>query len=177
MSDDAGKPSTPFVVVNAETATFECTYGRGCAGLCCRNGRPPVTRQEAERIDANIGKVLPHLRPEARKLIEASGYLSRRGQADSPMARVVAGWCVFFSEGCVLHKIGATEGDKYRYKPAPCSLFPLAQDHKGRWQVRQRGYNGELWDLFCLDPAASAVPATLSLTDEIALAKALHAKD
>ena len=38
------------------------------------------------------------------------------------MMRVVDGWCVFFNQGCVLHKLGASEGDKFRYKPAPCSL-------------------------------------------------------
>ena len=54
---------------------------------------------------------------------------------------------------------GAAEGDKFRYKPAPCSLFPLERDDDGAWYVRQHGYKGEKWDLFCLAPGQSAVPA------------------
>jgi hypothetical protein len=86
------------------------------------------------------------------------------------MLRVVGGWCVFFHRGCVLHKVGAAEGDKYRYKPAPCALFPLARNDAGDWYVRQKGVEGEAWDLFCLDPAASPRPAAQSLRDEVELA-------
>ena len=39
-------------VINGATATFECIYGRGCDGICCQNGRPPVSAEEAARIDA-----------------------------------------------------------------------------------------------------------------------------
>ena len=53
-----------------------------------------------------------------------------------PMLRVVNGWCVFFNQGCVLHKVGAVEGDKYRYKPAACALFPLARDEHDQWYPR-----------------------------------------
>jgi hypothetical protein len=84
--------------------------------------------------------------------------------------RVTGGWCVFFNRGCVLHAAGAGEGDKHRYKPAVCALFPATKDQHDRWQVRQQGYNGKIWDLFCLDPKASSVPAAVSLQDEIALA-------
>ncbi len=177
MSASPFDPASGFTIVNAATARFECTYGRGCDGLCCRNGRPPISRQEAGRIDANIEKFRPHLRPEARALVETQGYLSRRGHPDEPLLRVVAGWCVFFNQGCVLHKVGAAEGDKYRYKPAPCALFPLAKDHKDRWQIRQKGYNREAWDLFCLDPEATNTAAVLSLQEEIALAQALSQKE
>lgn len=87
------------------------------------------------------------------------------------MLRVVAGWCIFFHKGCVLHKVGATEGDKYRYKPAPCALFPVSQTKKGDWYVRQHGVEGEAWDLFCLNPTASDRPASESLAEEIQLAE------
>ena len=93
------------------------------------------------------------------------------------MLRVVGGWCVFFHEGCVLHKVGAAEGDAYRYKPAPCALFPLAKDDKGRWYVRQWDYKGEGWDLFCLDPRASARPAAESLADEVTMAREFTAAE
>jgi hypothetical protein len=165
----ASKSDLEFEIVNVAQATFECVFGRGCDGLCCRNGRPPVYRDEAERIDANLGKFVSALRPQARAVVDKQGYLSRRRKAGQPTLRVAGGWCIFFNEGCVLHKVGAEEGDKNRYKPAVCALFPIAKDQRDRWQVRQKGYNGEVWDLFCLDPKASAVPAAVSLKDEIAL--------
>ena len=37
-------------VINLSEAKFECTYGRGCAGLCCQNGRPGVYPEEVERL-------------------------------------------------------------------------------------------------------------------------------
>jgi hypothetical protein len=158
-------------VVNLDEAKFECIYGRGCDGICCQNGRPVVYPEEIETLDANLAKVLPHLTPAARKLVEARGYLSGRRKLGLPMARVVDGWCVFFNEGCVLHKVGAAEGDAFRYKPAACALFPLAKDAQDRWYVRQKGYDGEPWDLFCLDPANTTKRAAETLRDEIALAR------
>ena len=162
---------TSLPVLNLVDAKYECIYGRGCEGICCQNGRPGVYPEEAERLDANLSKFLPELRPEARRLIEKSGYLSNRRKDGLPMLRVVDGWCVFFHQGCVLHKVGAAEGDKYQYKPAPCALFPIAKNDAGEWYVRQHGVDGEAWDLFCLDPAASPLPAAVSLQEEIQLAE------
>lgn len=164
----AQKNSLPML--NPE-ATFECTFGRGCEGICCQNGRPPVAPEEITRIDNNLDKFLPHLGEKAKKEIAKSGYLSGRVKAGMPMLRVVDGWCIFFNAGCVLHKIGMQEGDKFRYKPAPCSLFPLEQDKNDNWYVRQHNFKGEQWDLFCLSPANSAIPAAKSLKEEIAFAK------
>jgi hypothetical protein len=157
-------------IINLKEAKFECIFGRGCDGICCRNGRPGVYPEEKENIDDHLEKFLPHLRPEARKVIEEDGYLSRRQKLGQPMLRVVDGWCIFFHQGCVLHKVGAMEGDKYRYKPAVCAVFPLAKDDDDRWYIRQKGVQGEKWDLFCLDPATPALPAAVSLKEEIALA-------
>lgn len=171
MTDPAPKRNVDFGVLNVEQATFECTFGRGCDGICCRNGRPPVYAEESDRINANLHKFLAVLRPEARAVVEKEGYLSRRRKAGQPTMRVADGWCIFFNRGCVLHKIGASEGDPFRYKPAVCSLFPIAKDEHDRWHVRQRGFNGEIWDLFCLDPKTSAVRAADSLRAEIALAR------
>ena len=118
-----------------------------------------------------------------RRTVDVAGvpisYLSRRRKHGLPMLRVVDGWCIFFNEGCVLHKLGAAEGDKFRYKPAPCSLFPLEQDAQDRWYVRQHGYKGEQWDLFCLAPAQSQTPAAKSLEEELAFAarRTLPTKD
>ena len=177
MTERSETPPLAFPVVNLAEARFECTFGRGCDGVCCRNGRPPVYDGEAERIVANLAKFLPELRHAARIAVERGGFLSRRRKAGQAMLRVAAGWCVFFNRGCVLHRIGAAEGDKQRYKPVVCALFPIAKDDRDRWKVRQKGYDGEIWDLACLDPAASPTPATLSLADEIALAQRLSAEE
>jgi hypothetical protein len=157
-------------VINLTQAKFECIYGRGCEGICCQNGRPALYPEEVERLDANLDKVLQELRPEARALIEEKGYLSGRRKQGLPMVRVLDGWCVFYHKGCTLHKIGAAEGDKYRYKPASCALFPLAKDEQDRWYVRQKGLKGEEWNLFCLDPEASPVSGAESLKEEVELA-------
>src|SRR5208282_3712630 len=133
---------------------------------------PPIYPDERDRLDAHLDKFLPALRPEARKAIEKQGYLSgKKRKLGLPMLRSVGGWCVFFNEGCVLHKLGALEGDKYLYKPAACALFPLQMDEKDNWYVRQKGYKNDRWGLFCLDPQISKVPAAESLQEEIALAR------
>jgi hypothetical protein len=169
------KHALPVVVVNAETATFDCLYGRGCEGHCCQNGRPSVNAEERAAIEAVLPRVLPHLRPSARKLIEAEGFLSKRTKLRHPMLRVSDGWCVMFNAGCVLHKVGAEDGDPYRYKPTQCALFPLEKGKHG-WFVRQWGYDGEEWDLFCLNPKQSDRPAVEILAGELALAASLDAK-
>jgi hypothetical protein len=185
MLDAAGYSYTEFIVsrlqraidqggqvpiVNLDEARFECTFGRGCNGICCSQGRPLVYPEEVEAIGANLNKFLPLVRPKARKAIETRGYLSGRRRLGHPVMRVIDGWCVFFHEGCVLHKVGAAEGDKFRYKPAVCGLFPIQQNEDDQWYVRQRGFHKEKWDLFCLDPQNSPVPAAESLREEIALA-------
>jgi hypothetical protein len=119
----------------------------------------------------------PLLRPAARRVVETEGFLSRRRKVGQPTLRVVEGWCVFFNQGCVLHKVGAAEGDKFRYKPAVCALFPITKDEHDRWYVRQKDLNGEIWDLFCLDPQASPRRAVDSLQEEIALARRYSAEE
>jgi len=160
-------------LLNGAEATFECTFGRGCDGKCCQNGRPGLYDDEQKRIKKHLKKILPMLRPAARKVIEEHGIITRRVREGLPLAPVIGGWCVFFNEGCVLHKLGAAEGDKYRYKPIQCSLFPLLPDDDGNWYVRQHGYKNEPWDLFCLAPSNSNVPAVESLQEEMALAASL----
>jgi hypothetical protein len=171
MKASLSLPVVDLPVINLEAAKYECIFGRGCDGICCRNGRPGIYPDEEQRLDANLDRFLPHLRPEARKAIEEAGYLSQRMRNGLPMVRVVDGWCAFFNQGCVLHKVGEDEGDKYLYKPAACALFPLARDEQDRWYVRQKGFKSEEWDLFCLDPDASPMPASVSLKEEIALAE------
>jgi hypothetical protein len=169
------KTSLPIVVANAETATFECTFGRGCEGICCRNGRPSVGPEEQARINHILVRVLPLLRPEARAVVEAEGFLSNRKKLGQPMVRVAGGWCLFFNQGCVLHAVGAADGDTFQYKPTQCALFPLEQEPGRGWYVRQWGQNGEQWDLFCLNPANSPALAIESLAGEVALAATVEA--
>jgi Fe-S-cluster containining protein len=162
---------TELPILNLNEAKFDCTFGRGCDGICCREGRPPVYAGEIETIAANLEKFLPQMRPEARAVVERHGFLvPRLRRHGERVPRVVDGWCIFFNRGCVLHQAGAEEGDAYRYKPSLCSLFPIQQDKEGNWFVRQKGYKGERWDLPCLDSSQCAVAARDSLPGEIALA-------
>lgn len=167
---------TSLPIVNLHEARFECTFGRGCDGVCCHSGRPPLDAEEIERINACLPRIIAELRPAAQKLIAAGGIVSRRRRFGMQLARVVDGWCVFFNDGCVLHKLGAAEGDPFRYKPAVCALFPLQRNAAGQWYVRQWGYARERWDLFCLDPHRSPVPASESLAAEVAFAERCDAE-
>jgi hypothetical protein len=165
-----------LTILNLGTARFECTFGRGCEGICCRNGRPMMYPDETARLDEKLPGILPLLRPDASAVVSKSGYLSRRRKCGLPLVRVSGGWCVFFNAGCVLHRAGVEEGDPFRYKPAACALFPLSKDEHDRWYVRQKGYKGEIWDLPCLDPGVSKTPASESLVHEIALAVSYTAR-
>jgi hypothetical protein len=158
-------------VLNLHTATYECTFGRGCDGVCCREGRPLVYADEVARIQENLPKFLPLMRPEASRTAIRRGFVSGRRRFGEPLMRVTGGWCIFFNRGCVLHQVGVAEGDKFRYKPCVCSLFPIQQDDHDQWYVRQKGFKRERWELFCLDPANSSKPAAESLQEELALAK------
>jgi hypothetical protein len=158
-------------VLNLHTATYECTFGRGCDGVCCREGRPLIYADEIARITENLHKILPLMRPQAARVAAKRGFLSGRKRYGEDIVRITGGWCIFFNQGCVLHKLGVTEGDKFRYKPAVCALFPIQQDDHDRWYVRQKGYKREKWDLFCLDPKNTTIPAAQSLQEELALAK------
>jgi hypothetical protein len=160
-----------LTILNFADARYECTYGRGCDGICCREGNPIVYPDEVERIDANMTTILPLLRPAAQAVVQRRGYLRKRHRLGYPTVRNVQHWCVFFNNGCVLHRLGESEGDRFRYKPSVCSLFPIQSDDKGNWYVRQHGYKNEKWDLFCLDPNNSQKSAADTLGKEIALAQ------
>jgi hypothetical protein len=133
------------------------------------NGRPAVEPCEQAAIAANLAKFLPRLRPSARRAVEKSGFLSDLQKEGLPTLKVNQGWCAFFHDGCVLHQVGAEEGDRFKYKPWRCAVFPLTRDRKsGEWYVRQRGERGEAWDLFCLNPSESPKTADTTLAAEVA---------
>mgnify|MGYP003336204447 CR=1 FL=1 len=81
-------PRVALTVINGDTARFECTYGRGCEGICCQQGRPPVDARQQAEIDGLRERWFPLLRPEARSLVERDGWLSRRVKAGDRMVRV-----------------------------------------------------------------------------------------
>ena len=162
-------------VVNLATARFDCVYPT-CGGLCCMNGHPPVEVDEEQRIRANMDKFAPHLRPDARAMIAQHGFLAPPAAGGRPTIAVSKGWCVFFQDGCVLQKVGEAEGERYRYKPWRCVLFPLKRKPEGGWYVRQRGLNGERWDLFCLNPEETTKTADTTLREEVAHLRKLAAE-
>jgi hypothetical protein len=53
---------------------------------------------------------------------------------------------------------------------AASGFCSLAKDERDRWHLQQKGYDGEPWDLFCLDPAITTTRAAETPRDEIALA-------
>jgi Fe-S-cluster containining protein len=163
--------TTPLPIVNLATATFECIYGRGCDGICCQEGEPPVPPEEVAIIKAALPRIMPLLRSEAAASIAVNGFLGELHENGLPKLAVNEGWCVFFNRGCVLHKLGASEGSTYRYKPSICAQFPLEKNDQGQWYVRQWGYEDEQWDLFCLNPKHSAKPAAETLQAEIEIAQ------
>ncbi len=167
MKTEANTDAAPKVPIsNLETAHFDCVFPT-CGGICCKNGRPPVETAEYARIAENLPKFLPHLRPEARAKIEKDGFISKRQKEGLPALAVSQGWCVFANEGCVLHKVGATEGDRWKYKPWRCIAFPLERSKSGKWHVRQWKLKGEAWDLFCLNPEESPKKPAESIAGEI----------
>jgi len=163
-------------IAGLDTARFDCVFP-SCGGVCCVNGRPPVEPGEAKRIDENLAKFLPHLRADARERIEQKGHLTNRQKEGLPALAVSKGWCVFFNDGCVLHKVGLQEGDKWKYKPWRCIAFPLERSAPRKWHVRQWALKGEAWDLFCLNPKESPKTARQTLKDEVAFVQALENGD
>jgi hypothetical protein len=55
----------------------KCTFGRGCDGVCCQEGRPPVDPEEIKNIEANSSRFLPQLRCAAHSIVVQSGFLLR----------------------------------------------------------------------------------------------------
>ncbi|MBF0406604.1 MAG: DUF3109 family protein [Candidatus Riflebacteria bacterium] len=163
MSEKAKK-----IIENLETAKFRC-YFPECKGLCCKNGRPGLSESEITMIEANIEKFKPLLRPESLSLLDKSGFMTKRKKEGRRTLARAGGWCIFSNEGCVLQKIGASEGEKWKYKPSLCVLFPVSQDlGESNWYIRQKGYKQEAWDLFCLERTPTEkTHAVESLKDEI----------
>jgi len=167
-------PRRRLTVLNAETARFQCVYP-SCAGACCKESRPPIEPGEDARIRKHLSRFVPLMRPRAQRTVNARGYKTARTKGGLPMLAIVDRYCVFYNEGCVLHKVGAAEGDKNKYKPGTCITFPLDVHREGQWYVRQWGEHDEGWDLACLDPKASKMRPEKSLAEEMAFAERVEA--
>jgi len=155
-------------IINLDAARYECVYPE-CGGICCKHPRPAVESDEQQNLAASMDKILPRLRPEAQDYLSRNPFTTLRKKDGLPTLAVVDHWCVFFNGGCTLHTLGASEGDRWKYKPWRCIAFPLDRDQNGNWYVRQHGTNDEAWDLFCLNPAQSPKPARDTLGPEMAI--------
>jgi len=168
------KAKLALPLVNEEAARFECVWP-SCGGGCCKESRPPVSPGEIARIRKVVRRALPLLRPAARTIVARGGWLTKRKKGGRPTLAVSERYCVFYAEGCALHRLGAAEGDKNRYKPGTCITFPLDRDAADRWYVRQWGVENEAWDLPCLDPKASKKKAAETLAEEAVFAARVEA--
>ena len=177
MQKVSKKTENSVPVGNLENAKYKCHFPK-CGGPCCKNGRPGLYENEIAIIQKNLKKFLPLMRPEAQKKLEKLGFMTKRMKLGLPTMALSGGWCIFANEGCVLQKVGTPEGDKWKYKPRYCVLFPVTHDGEGTdWYIRQKGYQGEEWDLYCLERTPKEkTPASESLKDELAYLNKLYSK-
>lgn len=122
-----------------------------CKGQCCRFGAM-VELTQARQIDQLLPRLLPLMRPEARRVVRRLGW-SFRGTVQERYAhtlrahtasRVVQDRCVFVQDqehgGCLLHALALEDNvPVLQYKPPECVLFPLngvqdGQLHVHTWQ-------------------------------------------
>ncbi|MBF0545339.1 MAG: DUF3109 family protein [Candidatus Riflebacteria bacterium] len=155
-------------IVNLNQAKFKCHFPK-CGGNCCKNGRPGLAKEEISIIENNLEKFKLLMRPEALKTLNQKGFLTKRIKGGRQTMAVSGSWCIFANEGCVLQKVGNEEGEKWKYKPFFCVLFPISRDGEGTdWYIRQKGYKGEEWDLYCLERTPTEKqPAINGLSDEL----------
>src|SRR5262245_27233709 len=98
-------PIRSLPIINLQTVNFECVYPK-CGGACCKESRPTVEENEVARIQKNLKKFLPLMRPRAEALVRKNGFRTNRIKAGLPTVAIVDRYCVFYNEGCVLHKVG-----------------------------------------------------------------------
>lgn len=149
---------------------FECTFGTTCEGNCCRS-RPHVLPEDIQAIESVLHRAIPLMRSEAQDLVIDKGYLSALKVEGHPTLRTINySLCVFFNKGCVLHKLGALEGDPFLYKPVRCILFPIGRNDDGSYGLVRKPAEADP-DLFpCLTQAEGSDKTTSqSLKAEFAM--------
>lgn len=146
-----------------------------CGGRCCRFGAI-VTLTQAERITGLVPRLLPLLRPSARRLVHRLGWSfkgtvqERYAETQEPhtASRVVEERCVFVMDahkgGCALHALAMEDAvPVHTYKPLECVLFPLNGVVDGR--VHVHGWSGYP----CTHDAREHLPAYEVLKEELEL--------
>lgn len=147
-----------------------------CRGQCCRFGAV-VELSQAREIDALLPRLLPLIRPEARRLVGRLGWSFKgtvkeryaSGETLQTASRVVRDRCVFVMDqeagGCALHALALQDGVEItRYKPRECVLFPLNGLREGELHVHTwAGYP-------CTEESEHHAAALHTLQDELSLA-------
>ena len=113
-------------ILNAATATFECTYGRGCEGVCCQEAVRRSNRKNGSESTLILPRLLPLLRPEAQSVVRKRGYLSSRQRFGHPIARNAAGWCVFFNQAACCTSWAPTKETNFATSRRPFAVSDSA---------------------------------------------------
>ncbi len=103
-----------------------------CLGECCIEGDAgaPLLKEEAEKLQALLPRILPYLSEKARKVVEEEGisYIDQEGDLVTQL--VEGANCVFTTfapDGkclCALEK-AKREGEADFFKPISCALYPV----------------------------------------------------
>jgi len=126
-----------------------------CHGCCCIEGDAgcPVTDEELKQIEQILPQLLPHMTPEARKVVEEQGlgYLDPSGEQvlsivngkDCVFARTDHnGWCYCLIEklakNCQLSIVNCQFT-----KPISCALYPIRLTKVGEYT----GLEYHRWDI------------------------------
>ena len=163
---DGGLP-----IVNLDEARFECTFGRGCDGVCCKEGRPLVYPDEVGRIAEALEKLQVEAPPRGPGGRGEEGVPQRPASPGPPRPAQRRRLVPVLPRGMPPAPTRAGGRGQVPVQAGRLLLFPIQQDEHDRWYIRQRGFHRETWDLFCLDPRIHPRPAAETLVEEIALAK------
>lgn len=128
---------------------FECDLD-SCLGECCIEGDAgaPLLKEEAERLNQLLPKVIPLMTPAAQEVARDQGasYIDEEGDL---VTSIVNGKdCIFtcYAPGgkclCLLEKLRREGNDEF-FKPISCSLYPIRlKDYGGmtavnyhRWKI------------------------------------------
>ncbi|MDE5663268.1 MAG: DUF3109 family protein [Muribaculaceae bacterium] len=128
---------------------FHCDLD-DCLGECCIEGDAgaPLTREEADRLQELLPRILPYLNEKARKVVleEGVSYIDEEGDLVTQL--VDGANCVFTTFGsngvclCALEK-ARREGETDFFKPISCALYPVrVKEYDGftavnyhRWKI------------------------------------------
>ncbi len=125
-----------------------------CRGCCCIEGDAgcPVTDEELQIIRDMLPSLLPHMTPEARKVVEEQG-LSYLDPSDEQVLSIVNGKdCIFARTDhngwcyCLIEKLSRQQADGIHpafTKPVSCHLYPVRLTQVGEYT----GVEYHRWDI------------------------------